>query len=220
MMEKILHVVRHGQATHNIVKDLNELEHRRDDFEDAELTEVGISQCHQLSNSLEEKLSKIDLLVTSPLNRAVQTSINAFNNLQNIIPWISLDFIRERTGFHPCDKRRSINEKMMKYPTIDFSAIEEDDDLLYAQYLHEREPLPAVHERARKFLKWLATREEKEIIMVSHGAFIEEFVLAVLNLHKTGDVCAFESTSFRNCELRSIRLTWDDNNLIQARYSI
>ncbi|KAJ6335393.1 hypothetical protein OIU78_012093 [Salix suchowensis] len=46
-------------------------------------------------------------------------------------PIVAAELCRERLGVHPCDKRRTISENRSRFPTIDFSLIESDEDILW-----------------------------------------------------------------------------------------
>ena len=47
-----------------------------------------------------------------------------------------------------------------------------DEDTLYSKYPTEREPDEHVVARGKVFFKWLAAREEKNIVCVTHSAFL------------------------------------------------
>ncbi|XP_057502842.1 phosphoglycerate mutase-like protein 1 isoform X2 [Actinidia eriantha] len=90
---------------------------------------------------------KIDLVITSPLFRTMQTAVgvfgsegytdkmdavplmvaNAGNSDRPAIssldcpPIVAVELCREHLGVHPCDKRRSISEYQYLFPAVDFS---------------------------------------------------------------------------------------------------
>ncbi|KAM2323345.1 hypothetical protein PS1_020163 [Malus domestica] len=88
----------------------------------------------------------------------------------NSPPFIAVELCRELLGVHPCDKRRSISEYRPFFPAIDFSLIENEDDILWTPDIREKNEQVAA--RGLKFLNWLWTRKEKEIAIVSHGGFL------------------------------------------------
>ncbi|KAF5455923.1 hypothetical protein F2P56_025453, partial [Juglans regia] len=85
-------------------------------------------------------------------------------------PFVAVELCRERLGVHPCDKRQSIREYRPLFPAIDFSLVENDDDILWKPNIRETDE--EVADRGQKFLKWLWTREEKEIAIVTHSGFL------------------------------------------------
>uniref|UniRef100_A0A7N2N6P9 Phosphoglycerate mutase-like protein 1 n=1 Tax=Quercus lobata TaxID=97700 RepID=A0A7N2N6P9_QUELO len=126
----------------------------------------------------------------------------------NSPPFVAVELCREHLGLHPCDKRRSITEYRPLFPAVDFSLasnlsllIENDDDILWMPDIRERDEEVAA--RGQKFLKWLWTRKEKEIAIVSHSGFLFHTLSAFGNdCHPSvkSEIC----THFANCELRSV----------------
>jgi broad specificity phosphatase PhoE len=213
---KVIHVVRHGQAAHNVAAEQSKLEYLRQDLEDAELTEFGISQCQELSQSAQGQLGNVELVISSPLNRAMQTTTHSFPFLlERGVPWVAVEHIREQTGLHPCDSRRPISEKKVKFPHFNFDDIENDEDILYPKYLNEREPLESVISRGNEFLEWVWERPEKEMVMVTHAAFLRNFMKLVLKMHEDNNDAFRE---FKNCELRTISLSRTIEGTFEAKY--
>ncbi|KAI1187347.1 histidine phosphatase superfamily [Nemania serpens] len=68
-MAPTIHILRHAHAAHQSNPDLI--------IHDPELTELGIQQCQTLAADI-AKLGKIDLILCSPLKRAIQTAVTAF----------------------------------------------------------------------------------------------------------------------------------------------
>ena len=85
---------------------------------------------------------------------------------------------------------------------VDFDGIA-DADPLYYNYPVSREPVGHVYQRAASFLRWLKEREEKEIIMVSHHAFLFRLFTGVIKIDPSVEG---ESEHFSNCEMRSYAL--------------
>lgn len=74
-MSKILHLVRHAQAEHNVDNDY--------DILDAPLTAIGREQAAKLNGLTVQTIQQTaELLVTSPLSRTLQTTILAFPALR------------------------------------------------------------------------------------------------------------------------------------------
>jgi hypothetical protein len=62
---------------------------------DARLTEVGAQQCALLAERT-EVLTTVDLVVTSPLTRCVQTAVLGFpGQLAAGVPFVALECVRE-----------------------------------------------------------------------------------------------------------------------------
>ncbi len=196
--DKIIHFVRHAEGYHNLAnKNDNKYGYLRADLMDASITKYGISQCQDLHHSTKDKMKKVELLVVSPMHRTIQTALHSFPQLQTSIPWIALEAVREQTGSHPCDKRNPITQHKNTYKTVNFDSITHDHDPLYDKYFL-REPDTDVVKRCNEFLEWLGTRQEKEIIVVTHSAYLRHLFNKVL--HTTSE---YDRTTFANCEIRS-----------------
>jgi broad specificity phosphatase PhoE len=152
-------------------------------------------------------LADVDLLVTSPLRRTLQTATLSFKHLQSIVPWIALESIRETTGQHPCDRRLPTSHHKENFPHVNFEHITEENDVIYPLYTTSREPAEDVAKRAIDFLSWLSNREEHSIIVVTHSAF-----LRVLFRHVFG-MSAEEFRGFNNCEVRSCLMHFIDDSV-------
>lgn len=229
--------MRHGQGYHNVAGEFDDSQYLWEDLEDAHLTPEGERQCEDLRMKTEKFLSNTELVITSPLNRAIQTALHSFPFLLNNVPWIALDQVREQTGQHPCDRRRPISEKQGLYPMVDFQYVRDDHDELYRKYTNCREPLESVIDRCRQFLSWLPHRSESEIIVVAHGIFIETLVHDVLKLphgslgkeeYETKEKLVddndldrsilYERRYFNNCEMRTVKLELKENFVYHSSY--
>ncbi|XP_071732337.1 phosphoglycerate mutase-like protein [Rutidosis leptorrhynchoides] len=241
---KTIHLVRHAQGTHNVAGEEDLSAYLSEDYFDAQLTPLGWQQVDNLQKHVQESgiSKKIDLVVVSPLMRTMQTAAGAFGGESstdgndhvpplmvantgdsdrpaisslNSPPFIASELCREGLGVHPCDRRRSISEYKTMFPAIDFSLIENDDDVLWAKYT-TRETSEEVAARGVKFMKWLLTREENEIAVVTHSGFLY-FTLREYgdDLHPTlqKEMHKF----FHNCELRSVVIV--DKSMIGSNTS-
>ncbi|XP_021903765.1 phosphoglycerate mutase-like protein 1 isoform X4 [Carica papaya] len=199
------------------------------EYFDAHLTPLGWQQVHNLRKHVHASgLSKrIELVITSPLIRTLQTAVGVFGgegytdrmdvlplmvanagnsglaaiSSLNCPPIIASELCREHLGVHPCDRRRNISEYQFLFPAIDFSLIESDEDTMWMANVREtNEELAA---RGLKFMNWLWTRKEKEIAVVTHSGFLFHTLNAFGNdCHPVvkKEICKH----FANCELRSM----------------
>ncbi|KAA8538221.1 hypothetical protein F0562_027956 [Nyssa sinensis] len=228
---KTIHLVRHAQGIHNVEGEKDHKAYMSEEFFDAHITPLGWQQVDNLRNHVHATgLSKrIDLVITSPLLRTMQTAVGVFGaegyadgidippllvanagnsghpaiSSLNCPPFIAVELCRERLGVHPCDKRRSISEYKTLFPAIDFSLMESDADILWKP--DNREEIEELAARGMKFINWLWTRKEKEIAVVTHSSFL------LFTLSSFGNDCHPSVKSeicrpFANCELRSLVL--------------
>ena len=108
-----------------------------------------------------------------------------------------------KTGKHPCDRRSTKTELKALFEFVDFDGIADEVDPLYYNYPVSREPVEHVHKRGESFLRWLKEREESEIIMVSHHAFLFRLFTGVIEIDPPVEG---ESEHFSNCEMRTYAL--------------
>ncbi|CAA0185107.1 Histidine phosphatase superfamily clade-1 [Arabidopsis suecica] len=218
---KTLHLVRHAQGVHNIALEEKGEKPESEKLFDAHLSPKGLQQVSERRNQILESglLNTVELVITSPLCRAMETSIGIFRGQEyvnisedfakanNFPPIVALEICRERMGLYPCDRRASISTRRTFFPEIDFTMIESDEDALWQD--KEREKLEDVATRGLHFVKWLWERPEKEIAIVSHGIFLQQTLCA---LHGKVGIPLEDSllTRFANCELRSIRIEKSD----------
>ncbi|KAE8659223.1 Nudix hydrolase [Hibiscus syriacus] len=137
---KIIHLVRHGQAMHNVEGDKDRKALLSDHLFDAQLSPLGLQQVCKLRNDVHASglLKKIDLVITSPLYRTMQTAMGVFgsesqadggNNDKfsaipsglNCPPIMAVELCRDRLGQRPCDMRRRVSECQDLFPSIDFT---------------------------------------------------------------------------------------------------
>ncbi|GAB2303499.1 hypothetical protein Dimus_037488, partial [Dionaea muscipula] len=148
---KTLHVVRHAQGYHNVAGEKDPEAFLSYDLLDASLTPLGWEQVDNLHKRVRATglFKKIELVITSPLTRTMQTAAGVFGgdsyndgngiNVHQLMvqnagnsgrpaisslncpPFLAVELCRERLGVHPCDKRRTVSEYNLLFPAIDFS---------------------------------------------------------------------------------------------------
>ncbi|KAG9142388.1 hypothetical protein Leryth_020071 [Lithospermum erythrorhizon] len=235
---KTIHLVRHAQGLHNVEGEKDHSAYLSPHLFDANLTPLGWEQVDNLHKHVHSSgiAKRVELVITSPLLRTMQTAVgvfggegytdgtsvpplmveNAGNSTRpaisslNCPPFKAVELCREHVGVHWCDKRRSISEYKPLFPAIDFSLIENEDDVLWKNDV--REPDEDLATRGMKFLNWLWTRKEKEIAVVTHSGFLIHTLKAFGgDCHPTikDEICK----PFNNCELRSVVI-------VDRRYAI
>ncbi|WZZ11362.1 hypothetical protein YC2023_097283 [Brassica napus] len=165
--------LRHGQAMHNVAaeKDRNAL--LSPHLFDAPLTDHGHEQVNTKHvETLRERvvssglLKRVELVVTSPLLRTMQTAVGVFGNedkQQNVTSSpsiVALEVARDRNvrlihGVRPPDMRRNVSELKVKRT-------------IYGGPMSENPK--------KRFL-----REEKEVAVVSHGIVLQHMLYVFAN---------------------------------------
>lgn len=203
---------------------------------DAQLTDEGRAQCAALAREIAEHdgLRGVELVVSSPLTRTLQTSLLCFGAQltgPRRVPLVALEAVRETVNYY-CDARRPLStiagEMAQAGVAVDTAAgCFHEHDELWASYERthgsaeafqahrESADLPALAERARSAFAWLAARPEREIVVVSHSAFYWN----VLNMARVGqragvapvvdygadhELEGWLSGRFENAEMRSV----------------
>ena len=185
-MTKLIYFIRHAEAEHNVAYNLyGESAYESPQFRDADLTLNGISQAEKLAISMD--FIPLQVVFTSPLVRTLHTSSILFK--QHCIPIIASEDIRERYDRHPVNNRQDVSRLKELYPSVDFSEIISDTDMLY----NTPDDLEI---RAKAFIKYVLSRPEKYIAVVSHETFLRE-VLAQFRI---------PDYNMKNCEYKCVEV--------------
>uniref|UniRef100_A0A7S0DVM4 Phosphoglycerate mutase n=1 Tax=Hanusia phi TaxID=3032 RepID=A0A7S0DVM4_9CRYP len=160
---------------------------------DAGLTIDGREQAKEAGLLLQG--SKLDVVVASPLSRALQTAMIACkawkSPSQPLLKdprFVCVEWCREgmTCGVHPCNRRRTISEIKSEYPQFDFSSITSNEDDIWR---HDKaETQQDLNHRVALFLEWLETLEAKHVLICSHCVFLHAlFADFVKEQHNTAN---------------------------------
>jgi broad specificity phosphatase PhoE len=181
-MASQIHLVRHAESVHNVTKDFSIL--------DPPLTELGIKEASQLIDSFPHS-SSIGVIITSPLQRAVQTTLAAFphildkrnfalgSNPGGIDGGAKLVVdpdLQERSDL-PCDTGSDRLTLETNFPGVDFGALGNGWQIKDGAYSTDDEAVKARAARSRKRLAQLTeemkNERKKDIVVVTHGVFMK-----------------------------------------------
>ena len=192
-----------------------------DGHHDVSLDFLGQIQCINQQH-VASKLKDVELIVVSPLLRAIQTAQITFDEqfrTREDVKWILNEDVREELGLLMCNKRRSLSDIVREFPHFDCSLIENDEDVVWdehrAQNLGDdgtpaRESDAQMSERAYNFLEgFVATRKEKEIAVVGHSAFFLSMTNSVFDIVDECDVDLI-TPMFGQAEIRSLELVFEE----------
>lgn len=183
---------------------------------DARLTRKGVRQAQKLRDMLSNRPSggrpftAFDLVVVSPLTRALETAREIFSKTPGtyggeVVPPARMEVsedCRERYGRYVCDGRRSLSELQLEFPMFDFTRMRYDPDVLHTD---DRETGIEVQARAIRLLESLSRRPERCIAVVTHTEFLRHlFGQFGDTLHEEDRSCLQRTA--KNCELRSVVL--------------
>lgn len=183
MKSRTVHLIRHGQSVFNAAFDAVT---RIDPMVfDAPLSPTGREQAAALRAEVHGL--GVEIVVTSPLTRAIETTLGAFG--PDHAPVRVEPLHRERLE-HSGDVGRSPVELARDFPGLAFDHL--DDPWWHTDGSHPRaiviESEPVLLARVEGFRAWLAARPERVIAVVGHGTFLHRL---------TGH-------HFRNCERLTI----------------
>ncbi|KAJ7154174.1 histidine phosphatase superfamily [Mycena filopes] len=158
---KRIHILRHGQAMHNV--------QRGYPLRDPPLTDQGRDEARAVALSF-----RPDLIICSPMTRTIQTALAIFPDLltqsgpnSNIALEIWPD-LRE-THEAICNKGVSRATMAAAFPQLDFSRCSEEWD-------YEAHSAVGATARAMRVRALLAERTEQNILLVGHRGFIDFLV--------------------------------------------
>jgi len=165
-MPKTVHLIRHAQSTFNAAVALTGVDPMHPD---ACLTPLGLQQVAEAR----ARMAALDheLVVTSPLTRAIETAVGLFGG--GAAP-ILVDPRPREWLVSSCDVGRSPRDLALAFPQLAFNHL--DDRWWHAGPCNEHgipaEPEDVLLARVAAFRAWLASRPERAIAVVSHGAFL------------------------------------------------
>lgn len=160
--------IRHGESTFNAA-------HRatgRDPLHtDARLTERGHAQVRSARARLRE--IPFELVVTSPLTRAIETTMGLFGE-HPAAPQILVEVLHRECQESSCDVGRAASQIAAEFPHLRVEHLPEiwwhADGEPNAHGIHV-EPRHLFDRRVREFRAWLGARTERTIAVVGHGTF-------------------------------------------------
>ncbi|MBT5048216.1 MAG: histidine phosphatase family protein [Rhodospirillaceae bacterium] len=165
-MAEDVYLIRHGQSTFNIHFEATGIDPLHFD---APLSALGMKQVAELRAQVAEL--NVDLVVTSPLTRALETAVGLFGG--ETVPIVVSSLHRERLG-NSCDVGRAPEILSAAFPALNFDHL--DDVWWHDGEKDDRgvpvEPDPIFLNRVTAFSRWVVSRPERTVAIVGHGTFI------------------------------------------------
>lgn len=178
-----IYLVRHAESAHNVSKDFN---HR-----DPGLTETGFGQAAALAKTF-PALSSIGVILSSPLTRAIETTLAGFSTIlpnegspngpdkrgEGAVRLILDPELQERSDL-PCDTGSDVSVLEARFPGLDYSPLGEGWHAKTGAYAADDEAVAARAERVRRKLLYLAKElgasgsERNAVVVVTHGVFMK-----------------------------------------------
>ena len=147
---------------------------------DAALTPLGTRQAAALAPKLARYAKEIDLIVTSPLKRTLETTLLGWQpaieklGIENVI----VHPASQECNNLPCDigSQREVLQKMSEFVGLNFSSLTPDWTSKQGFWAADAK---AISNRARSVRHFLKSRPEKNIVLVSHGDFLRKLTAGV-----------------------------------------
>ena len=161
--DSTIHLVRHAQGYHQLP-----LSHPDISLHDPELTPYGREQCQRFCAQFTHH-KDINLLCASPMRRTLLTTLLAFEpEVSRGMRVVTLPDAQETTDA-PSDIGSPPSTLMKEFgDQIDYSNLSDD---WYLKTAHNAVDHASLFARARRLRRWLRERKEKEIVLVTRGAF-------------------------------------------------
>ena len=160
--------IRHGESTFNAAhRDTG----RDPDHRDARLTPRGQGQARAARAAL--AAIPFDLVVTSPLTRAIETSAILFG-AHPASPKVLVEVLHRECQESSCDVGRAASEIAAEFPHLDVGHLPEIWWHVEAGFEaggYPVEPRRLFDGRVAAFRDWLRARPERTIAVVGHGTF-------------------------------------------------
>jgi broad specificity phosphatase PhoE len=180
-MASTIYLIRHAESEHNVSKDFYHL--------DPPLTTLGHTQAAQLVSTLPHP-EQIAVILSSPLRRAIQTSLTGFPNVldkryydhfsgfgvENGVELTLEPNLQERSAL-PCDTGSERQALEKEFLNLGLEGLGEGWQVKAGQYAADADSVALRAKRVRKKLEQLnATlhdKERRDIIVVTHGVFMK-----------------------------------------------
>ena len=175
-MSKRIFLIRHGYSLHNqLYPKMGMSAFYDNEVIDSPLLNKGRDEAQELRNKesiYQYMTSKVELVLVSPLVRALETASIIFKDSN--IPIVCHEFLREYpNGKQICNQRSEIVSRIKEYPHINFENIVSNKDIYWNEDRHET--LDELNKRIEITKKYLFNRPEQTIAIVGHGSFIGQF---------------------------------------------
>jgi broad specificity phosphatase PhoE len=176
-----VYLVRHAESEHNVSKDFSQL--------DPSLTALGYFQASQLIHTLPNS-DRIATVLSSPLRRAIQTSLAGFPHIldkryfgssaslgvENGIELILDPDLQERSAF-PCDTGSERQKLGQEFSGLDLEGLSEGWPSKLGQYAADDDAIKHRASRMREKLQRLEAaskgKAKRDIVVVTHGVFMK-----------------------------------------------
>lgn len=188
-MTKTVHLLRHAQSTFNEVYAEGDPDPM---LFDASLSALGHEQVTEARATFKDL--RFDVIIVSPLTRALQTATGIFGD--HDVP-MQVEALHREYLENSCDVGRHPRALSDKFPSLNFDHLDEvwwyresEDHNHVESPVIVQEPMYNFFDRVEAFRASLLVRPEDSVLVVGHATFFRQF---------SG------GRMFANCELAAVR---------------
>jgi broad specificity phosphatase PhoE len=168
MPRKDLYFIRHGTALHNdLFWDIGNEAYTK--WRDTPLTHKGFCEADNLSKCW-DKIMDVEMVITSPLLRTLQTATTIFN--RKLLNIHACDLLVEYPigGNEICNYRKNKSMLECMFPTVDFRCCNEE-----FKWSKDKETEQDLEGRLETFKDYLRSINEEKIAVVAHSCVINKW---------------------------------------------
>tara|TARA_B100001142_G_C14163052_1_gene589246 strand:- start:308 stop:880 length:573 start_codon:yes stop_codon:yes gene_type:complete len=170
----LLYCIRHGYSLHNdLFKKIGEKAYRLPECTDSYLLKSGIEDAMNFNLKYFSKLQNVDLVLVSPLTRALQTADICFTGLN--VPVIVLDILKEwPNGLDTPNYRKNKSELKNRFSKFNFDYIKSEEDDNWNK--EREETIDELKIRINSFENFIRERKEMKICVIGHTSFLSTMI--------------------------------------------
>lgn len=170
-MPSTIYLIRHAESLHNTTKNFS--------LRDPPLTPLGVTQSSSLLPTFSSLATTTALILTSPLTRAIETTLAAFGPVLPDVKVVLDPDLQERSAL-PCDTGSPVATLVERFPTLEGeikAGIPEGKWFVKeGKFAEDDEAVRARAARVRGRLAGLVAGldgERRDVVVVTHGVFMK-----------------------------------------------
>jgi len=171
---KLLYCIRHGYSLHNeLFKNIGENAYRLPECIDSYLLKEGILDAMTLNLKEADKLNRAELVLVSPLARALQTAELGYAGINK--PIKVMEILKEwPNGLDTPNQRKKKSELERRFIRFNFDEVKTEEDVTWNK--DREETTDELMERIEEFKKYVRESKEEIICVIGHTSFLSNMM--------------------------------------------
>ena len=171
---KLLYCIRHGYSLHNkLFKQIGENAYRLPECIDSYLLDEGVNDAMKLNARENCKLETAELVLVSPLSRALLTAFIGFSGMNKQIE--VAEILKEwPNGLDTPNQRKKKSELEYLFPKFNFDEVYTEEDCTWNS--EREETIEELNVRINKFKDYVKQRKENIIFVIGHTSFLSNMI--------------------------------------------